>query len=239
MPPLNPKDWDDLPSGATQLMKKTKWFWSGMQAVDKKNPGSYQRFIRAYAACSSFADAQVGRVVDALDASGRAANTVIVLWSDHGFHLGEKGHIEKFALWEKANHIPFLVVAPGVAKPGSICERPVDMTAIYPTLLELAGLPPDAQSDGRSVVPLLRDPQTAWQPAVMTYGKGNHAVRDERWRYIRYADGSEELYDHDKDPNEWVNLAKNPEYDEIKVTLAAHMPKIEVKPFKDLKRKRY
>jgi arylsulfatase A-like enzyme len=113
------------------------------------------------------------------------------------------------------------------------------MTAIYPTLLELAGLPSDAQSDGRSVVPLLRDPQTAWQPAVMTYGKGNHAVRDERWRYIRYADGSEELYDHDKDPNEWANLAKNPEYDEIKVTLAAHMPKIEAEPFKDLKRKSY
>jgi arylsulfatase A-like enzyme len=239
MPPVNPKDWDDLPSGATQLMKKTKWFWTGMQAVDKKDPGSYQRFIRSYAACSSFADAQVGRVVDALDSSGRADNTVIVLWSDHGFHLGEKSHIEKFALWEKANHIPFLVVAPGVAKPGSICERPVDMTAIYPTLLELAGLPPDAQCDGKSVVPLLRDPQSAWQPAVMTYGKGNHAVRDDRWRYIRYADGSEELYDHDKDPNEWANLAKNPEYDEIKVTLAAHMPKIEAEPFKDLKRKSY
>ena len=73
----------------------------------------------------------------------------------------------------------------------------------------------------------------------MTYGKGNHAVRDDRWRYIRYADGSEELYDHDKDPNEWANLAKNPEYDEIKVTLAAHMPKIEAEPFKDLKRKSY
>jgi arylsulfatase A-like enzyme len=238
MPALNASDWEDLPSGATRLMKRTKWFWSGMRTVEANHPGSYQRFIRAYAACNSFADAQIGRLLDALDASGRAERTVIVLWSDHGFHLGEKDHIEKFALWEKATHIPFVVVAPGLAKPGSVCERPVDMMAIYPTLLELAGLPPDPDCDGRSIVRLLRNPQLAWHPALMTYGRGNHAVRNERWRYIRYADGSEELYDHDRDPNEWTNLAANPEYASIKAQLATHMPEVDAELVQDLKRKR-
>ncbi|MBK28153.1 MAG: iduronate-2-sulfatase, partial [Verrucomicrobiales bacterium] len=125
-------DWSDLPSGANNLMKSTKWFWEGMIKLDQKIPGSYQDFINAYAACCRFADEQVGRLLDALDNSPIADNTIIVLWSDHGFHLGEKDHIEKFALWEKTNHIPFIISAPGITTPGSRCEQPVDLTVLYP-----------------------------------------------------------------------------------------------------------
>ncbi len=149
--------------------------------------------------------------LDALDQSPIAKNTIVVLWSDHGFHLGEKDHIEKFALWEKANHVPFIIAAPGVTKPGSRCEQPVDLTVLYPTLMELCRLDAKTKCDGPSAVPLLRDPDALWPyPAISTYGKGNHAIRTKRWRYIRYADGSEELYNHDYDPNEWTNLAKQP-----------------------------
>ncbi|MEM7383708.1 MAG: sulfatase-like hydrolase/transferase [Verrucomicrobiota bacterium] len=231
-------DWDDMPSGAAKLMKPKKWFWGGMSKLDERLPGSYQNFIRAYAACCSFADAQIGRVLDALDASPRRDNTIVVLWSDHGFHLGEKDHIEKFALWEKSNHIPFIVVAPGVTEPGSVCGIPVDLSVLYPTLLELSGLPADRQCDGLSIVPLLKDAKSKWErPALMTYGRGNHAVRSQRWRYIRYADGTEELYDHANDPNEWINVAANPERAEV---IAAHkkwLPKAEADAVPPLRKK--
>ncbi|MEM9645920.1 MAG: sulfatase, partial [Planctomycetota bacterium] len=182
-------DWNDLPSGATSLLRNKKWFWKGLMDIDQKQKGFYKNFVRAYA---EFADAQIGRILDALDSSPRRDDTIVVLWSDHGFHLGEKDHIEKFALWEKSNHIPFLVVSPMVTRPGSRCDQPVDMTALYPTLLELCGLPADAKCDGTSLLPQLRNPDTKRDhPALMTYMRGNHAVRSERWRYIRYSDGSE------------------------------------------------
>jgi arylsulfatase A-like enzyme len=140
--PLHKKDdWNDLPKGAVSLMRSKKWFWQGMMQVESKASGSYKAFIRSYAACSSYADSQIGRVLDALEKSPRGQNTVIVLWSDHGFHLGEKNHIEKFALWEKSNHVPLIVVAPGTSRPNTVCEQPVDLTVLYPTLLELSGLP--------------------------------------------------------------------------------------------------
>ena len=204
-------DLNDLPSGAKSLMKRTKWFWSGMNKLDRKIPGSYQDFINAYAACCRFADAQVGRLLDALDNSPISKNTIVILWSDHGFHLGEKDHIEKFALWEKTNHIPLIIAAPGVTKPNSLCHQPIDLTVLYPTLLELCGLKKDFHCDGPSAVPLLRDPEALWSySAISTYGKGNHSIRTKRWRYIQYNDGSEELYNHDYDPNEWTNLANQP-----------------------------
>ncbi len=237
LPARNPDDWSDLPPGAAALVRNKKWFWNGMMNLEKNQQGSYQNFIRAYAACAAFADAQIGRVLDALDASPRGDNTIVVLWSDHGFHLGEKEHIEKFALWEKSNHIPFIVVAPGVTTPGSRCGYPVDMTAIYPTLLEICGLPADSKCDGHSLVPLLRDPQAKWdRPAVMTYMRGNHAIRSERWRYIRYADGSEELYDHDADRNEWHNLADDKRYAEVVASHSKWLPKTEAKQVPDLKK---
>jgi arylsulfatase A-like enzyme len=239
LPTRNADDWNDLPAGAKTLMRNTRWFWQGMVKVEQQQRGSYANFIRAYAACAAFADAQIGRVLDALDKSPRRDNTIIVLWSDHGFHLGEKDHIEKFALWEKSNHIPFIVVAPGVTKPGGRCDRPVDMTVLYPTLLDLAGLPADKACDGQSVVPLLRDPESKWErPALMTYMRGNHAIRSDRWRYIRYAEGSEELYDHDADPHEWKNLASDKQYANVIKQHRKWLPKTEAKQVRDLKKPR-
>jgi arylsulfatase A-like enzyme len=230
-------DWEDLPSGASALLKSKKWFWKEMMALEDRIPGSYHEFIQAYAACATFADAQIGRVLDALDASPRKDNTIVVLWSDHGFHLGEKDHIEKFALWEKSNHIPFIVVAPWVTNAGSVCETPIDMSVLHPTLLELGGLAADEACDGVSIVPLLKNPESQWErPALMTYGRGNHAVRSERWRYIRYADGSEELYDHQNDSNEWVNLASKKRFSSVIDSHKKWLPQNEAALVPDLKR---
>ena len=238
-PPIRlANDLTDLPSGANKLLRSKKWFWNGMEALDAIQPGAFRKFIQAYAACASFADHQIGRVLDALDTTSAADNTIIVLWSDHGFHLGEKEHIEKFALWEKSTHVPLIVVAPGVTSPGSVCEQPVDLSVLYPSLLELAGLEPDPRCDGQSIISLLENAQSEWSiPALMTYGKGNHAVRSQNWRFISYADGTEELYDHQEDPREWKNLAKDPRFSEVLAEHRQWLPKSEAEPVVDLKPK--
>lgn len=236
LPPLNDSDLEDLPSGAHSLLQSKKWFWTGMQRLDAKRPGTYADFIRAYAACVRFADAQIGAVLDAAEKCSSHRDLVVVLWSDHGFHLGEKEHIEKFALWEKSTHVPLIVVAPGISKPNSVCNTPVDLSVLYPTILELAEIRYEEKCDGSSIVPLLRNPDANWeQPAVMTYGKGNHAIRSERWRYIRYSDGTEELYDHRADPHEWNNLANIPGYAGVKAKHAKWLPQAEVPQVPDLR----
>ena len=122
-----------------------------------------------------------------------------------------------------------IIGGPGIAQ--ARCARPVNLVDLYPTLAELCGFKAPAQLDGVSLAPLLADPAAPWAHASLTtHGHGNHAVRDERWRYIRYADGSEELYDHDADPNEWRNLAGRPDKAEIKARLAAHMPEVDHPP---------
>jgi arylsulfatase A-like enzyme len=167
----------------------------------------------------------VGRLLDALDKSRYRDNTIIVAWGDHGWHLGEKLHWRKFALWEEATHNVFMVVAPGVTQPGHRCSRPVSMLDVYPTLIELCDLAPKKELQGKSLLPLLKNPQAEWQrPALTTHGRNNHSVRSEKWRYIRYSDGSEELYDHDKDELEWTNLAGDPKYAQVKKDLAKWLP---------------
>jgi arylsulfatase A-like enzyme len=188
--------------------------------------GRWKEAIQAYLAAGSYADAEIGRLIEALDASGRAENTIVVLWGDHGWHLGEKEHWRKFALWEEACRAPLIWVAPGVTQAGGRCHRPVDFLTVFPTLCELAGIPAPGHLEGRSVRSLLVDPSAAWDaPAVTTHGFKNHAVRTEQWRYIRYADGSEELYDHEADPMEWTNLAMKPETASIRAKLAGLLPK--------------
>ncbi len=126
--------------------------------------------------------------------------------------------------------MPLIIVAPGITTPGSRCNQPVSLVDIFPTLLELAGLPEKKDLDGQSLVPLLKDPELEWErPAIMTHGRGNHAIRSDRWRYIHYSDGSEELYDHDKDPWEWTNLAGDPAYMEVIANHKQWLPKNEVK----------
>jgi arylsulfatase A-like enzyme len=165
----------------------------------------------------------------ALDRSGRADRTIVVLWGDHGFHLGEKARWRKMTLWEESTRVPLVVVAPGLTTPGSTSAEAVSLMDIYPTLTDLAGLATPSHIEGQSLEPLLRDPAAVRdEPAVTTYGYGNHAVRDERYRYIRYRDGSEELYDHASDPNEWTNLAGDHGYDQVKSSLARWLPAVNV-----------
>jgi arylsulfatase A-like enzyme len=185
----------------------------------------WHRAVQGYLASINFMDAQLGRVLDALDRGPHAANTLVVLWSDHGWHLGEKEHWRKFALWERATRVPLIIVAPGVTRAGTRCAQPANLIDLYPTLAELCGLPLRAELEGTSLVPLLRQPEASTdRVSLTTHGRNNHAVRDVRYRYIRYADGSEELYDHHSDPHEWHNLAGDAAYAPIKQRLAAHLP---------------
>lgn len=187
----------------------------------------WRQAVQAYLASISFADAQVGRLIDALDNSPHARSTTIVLWSDHGWHLGEKLHWRKFALWEEATHNVLMMVSPGIARPGGRCRRTVSLMDLYPTLIDVCGLSPRKELEGATVLPLLKNPNAAWErPAVTTYHRNNHSVRSERWRYIRYSDGGEELYDHQNDELEWINLAAKPEHQEVKTALARWLPKV-------------
>jgi arylsulfatase A-like enzyme len=190
---------------------------------------TWRQAVQAYLASISFADAQVGRLLEALDTDPALRdNTIIVLWGDHGWHLGEKKHWRKFALWEEATRTPLIVAGPGVAAgegAGARCERAVSLLDLYPTLADLCSLPAGEALEGRSLRALLRDPRAAWDHAALTtHGRGNHAVRTERWRYIRYAGSGEELYDHDSDPNEWTNLAADEKWAEVKADLAKRLP---------------
>ena len=181
--------------------------------------------VQAYLASVTFADAMVGQIVDALDRSGRADNTIIVLWSDHGWHLGEKQRWRKHTLWEESTRVPLIFVVPGMTAPGSRSGRTVSLLDLFPTLAELADIEVPEHLEGTSLLPLLLDPDAEWdRPAISTHLFGNHAVRSERFRYIRYHDGSEELYDHDADSNEWHNLAEDPDYADVKAELARWLP---------------
>jgi arylsulfatase A-like enzyme len=146
------------------------------------------------------------------------------LWSDHGYRLGEKGTFAKHCLWEEATNAPLIFAGPGVSK-GLVVNKPAEMLSIYPTLLELCGLPPNAQNQGKSLSPILQGDETANESlAITTYGWKNHALRTERYRYISYEDGSEELYDHRDDPNEWNNLAQRNGYREAMDTMRSGLP---------------
>ncbi len=223
LPPHRDDDLDDVPAAGVKMAKP-----EGDHAAILKS-GRWKDAVQAYLATIAFCDAQVGRLIDALQKSAYRDNTIICFWGDHGWHLGEKLHWRKFALWEEAARTVFIWSAPGVTEPGGVCERPVDFMCIYPTLCDLAGLPRPSHLEGVSIRSLLEDPKAKWdRAAVTTFHKDNHSIRSETWRYIRYADGSEELYNHDNDPYEWTNLAKDPQYASVKADLARFAPKINV-----------
>lgn len=220
--PLAPKDdLDDLPPAAAEIAKA---------GVDEKfkmvvDCGELRPAVQGYLSGIAHADTLIGGLIDALDTSSFADNTIIMFWSDHGYQFGEKQRMAKRSLWERATRVPLIVDAPDVTKPGGLCSRPVDLMTVYPTLVELCGFPAREENEGVSVVPLLRDPEAKWNhPAVTTLSRGSHAIRNERWRYIRYANGDEELYDHQADPNEWNNLANQNEYEPVKRNLARWLP---------------
>lgn len=195
--------------------------------------GKWREAVRAYLAAISFADAMVGRILASLAGSAHASNTIIVFWSDNGWHLGEKKHWHKSTLWQRSTHVPMIIAGPGVREPGKDRGQPVNLLDLYPTLVEMCGLPHRSQLEGTSLVPLLRNPNARRNPTVSTYLPGNHAVRDEKFRYIRYADGSEELYDSVNDPNEFHNLAGQPKYERQKKELAKWAPQTNAEPKPD------
>lgn len=223
LPPTQPGDLTDVPSGGLKFAKA-----SGDHAAMLKS-GRWKEAVQGYLAAIAYCDAQVGRLLDAYDASPYRRNTVLVFWGDHGWHLGEKEHWRKFALWEEATRMPYLWVVPGLTKGGGVCDRTVDLMSVYPTLCSLCGLPRPAHVEGEDLKPLLADPKAAWdKPGITTYHRDNHGLRTERWRYIRYADGGEELYDHDADPYEWTNLAGDPRHAATKAELRAKLPTVNV-----------
>jgi len=222
LPKTIENDLDDIPPAALKL--KQVVIPQEHRAIAKK--GKWKPAIQAYLAAITFSDAMVGRVLDALDAGPNKNNTIVVLWSDHGYHLGEKEAWHKFTLWEESTRVPLIVHAPGITKPGTRSSRPAGLIDLYPTLLELCGLPKNPRLDGQSLRPLLSKPDLPWErPALTTASAGDHTLRDDRWRYIRYSDGSEELYDHQSDPKEWRNLAAQPEHRAVKQRLARWLPK--------------
>lgn len=186
--------------------------------------GKQRSLTQAYLASISFVDHCVGVVMDALEESPHADNTIIVLWSDHGFHLGEKHHWAKRTLWEESTRVPLLFAGPGI-EPGEDCVEPASLIDIYPTLIELCDLPEHEQLDGISLTPQLDDPTTEREePAIISSYYGNHAVRTRDWRLIVYEDGAKELYDHRNDPDEYTNLASDPDHVEILEELLEWIP---------------
>lgn len=220
LPPHREDDLNDVPPAGVKM--------AGPQGDHAKivASGRWKEAVQAYLATIAFCDSQVGRLLDGLEKSPQRDNTIVCLWSDHGWSLGEKSHWRKFALWEEPTRTVFVWKVPDVTQPGGVCGRTVDYVSIYPTLCELTGLPQPKHLDGRSLAPLLRDPKSAWDtPAITTHGFKNHTVRTEGWRYIRYANGDEELYDEAADPLEYINLANRSEYAARKSELAKWLPK--------------
>lgn len=226
LPPLQRDDRDDTPRFSWYL----HWKLPEPRFKFLEEANEWKNLVRSYLACTSFVDSQVGRVLDALEASGKADNTIIVLWSDHGWHLGEKLITGKNTLWDRSANVPLMFAGPGVTSE-AVCHQPAELLDMYPTLLELCGLPENETLEGLSLIPQLKDANSKRdRPAITTHNHDNHGVRSENWRYIVYADGSEELYDMQQDPNEWTNLAGDGKYADI---IAAHrkwLPKVNAKP---------
>ncbi|QJE94448.1 sulfatase [Luteolibacter luteus] len=219
LPPIKENDLDDVPAAGVRFARPDS---DHKKIVDS---GRWKEAVQAYLAAVSYADAEIGRLLDALESSEYREDTIVILLGDHGWHFGEKEHWRKFALWEEATRAPYIWVVPGVTKPGTISTRPVDFSSLYPTLTELAGVTKPAHVEGDSIRSLLADPAAEWKGhALSTWLQGNHSIRTENWRYTRYADGSEELYDHRTDPYEWTNLASSEDQASLKKELAALLP---------------
>jgi arylsulfatase A-like enzyme len=227
LPEVRMNDLDDVPEigrSIHDLPKYPKLDW--LMANDAEQ---FKLAVQAYLACISFVDHQVGRVLDALDSSSYADNTTIVLFSDHGYHLGEKDRISKHTLWEESTRVPLLVVRPRTeakATDAKVVHRNVGLIDLFPTLLDLSHLPSKPGNEGASLVALMEDPDAVWRRATPTvYPRESYSLRSDRYRYIRYEDGSEELYDHDVDPHEWTNIASDPQHHQAKSSLLPLVPK--------------
>ncbi len=226
LPPVIAADRDDLPDWGQRLTyakvgPRHEWMTAQKQQ---------RAAVRSYLACVAFADAQVGRILDALEASGRRDRTIVVLTSDHGFTLGEKERWGKRSLWERSTRVPLIVSVPGGPR-GEICTEPVGLIDLYPTLADLCGIEPDTELEGTTLRAQLTNPKAPRdRPTLTTFWTNNHAVRSRRYRYIRYSDGSQELYDHTTDPNEWKNLAMEQAFAPVIAEHRRWLPKTNAPP---------
>ncbi len=227
LPPTIAGDLFDIPQPGRELATRP---WSSGTHKTVVAHGAWRDAVRAYLATVSFVDALVGRVVNALDDSPHAANTWIILGSDHGWSLGEKEHWGKHVPWRESVRVPLLIIPPKNVSPqvfpkGSRCKARVSLLDLYPTLVDICSMPQRPELEGKSLLPLVADPNAEWNESVVsTVGRGTHSVSTSRWRYIRYFDGSEELYDLKSDPHEWFNIAYNPEHSKVKLELAKSIP---------------
>ena len=219
-PPYDRNDYEDIPTMGQRVTEAP-----AMPTTEELIEwGEWKNFVQAYLACISFVDAQVGKVLEALERSSYADNTIVVLWSDHGYHAGEKNRFAKQSLWERSTRTVLIFKEPGNLQ-GQSCGAPVQLIDIYPTLLDMSGLPPYRLAGGHSLRPLIDNPTAKWEhPALSFYGVGNIAVRDERFRLIQYEDGSQELYDILNDPDEWHNLATRKDKKDVIKQLQKHIP---------------
>jgi len=224
-------DLDDLSEAAKNLARNR--YFPHIRAHKQWKQG-----IQGYLASIYFADAMLGRVLDALEKGPHADNTIVALWSDHGWHLGEKEHWQKFTTWRVCSRVPLILRvpkgAPGLAdgtRPGA-SSKPVNLRSLAPTLLELCGLPPRKIHDGPSLVPLLANPKAEWPHVALTHlhHPGSYGLSAEGWRYLRFKDGGEELYDTANDPHEWSNLASVEQHGETLKHLRSLAPKKFAKP---------
>jgi len=220
LPPYKADDLEDLPP----KVRKAK---EGRSAHHKRleSLGALESAVHGYLACVSYADAMLGRVLDAIESGPNADNTVVVLWSDHGYHHGEKFDWGKHTLWERTSNVPLIVSGPGMAS-GARIDSTVSLIDLFPTVTEMAGVEDPKERDGVSLMPVLQKPEVAKDRAILLPGMRpqEYAIIDRSWRYIRYADGGEELYQVQEDPNEWTNLALLPEYEERKQQMKALAP---------------
>ncbi|MDP6545831.1 MAG: sulfatase [Phycisphaerae bacterium] len=228
LPVCRENDLDDVPPMGRRM--------AGESFNIIRKHGQWKSAVQGYLAACSFADVCVGRVLSALEKSRHRDNTIVVLWGDHGYHIGEKNHFSKSALWEETSRTPLIIYAPGISKPAR-CRRTVGLVDLYPTLIELCGLPERDGLDGRSIAPLVRNPEKAWPyPALITHSPSwygaNHAVHSERYHYIHYRDGGEELYDNAVDPHGWKNLAGDPKHAAAKAKLRKWLPEVNAKHFR-------
>lgn len=217
LPLVKQDDLDDVPPIARQ------WATNPPDHQIVTSRGQWPQAVQGYLAAISYADELIGRVLDTLDATGLAESTAVVLWGDNGFHLGEKLHWRKFALWEEATRVP-LIVSPPFPNASRRVYEPVSLIDIFPSLVEWGGIREGASCDGFSLTPFLASSGVRRPaPVIMTWGVGNHSVRLDRWRYTCYADGGEELYDLETDPHEWTNLASDPAFQEIRKRAVASL----------------
>ncbi|MEK6249449.1 MAG: sulfatase-like hydrolase/transferase, partial [Planctomycetales bacterium] len=226
LPPVKFDDRNDTPRFSWYL----HWQLPEPRLKFLQEADEWHNLCRSYLACTSFVDSQVGRLLAALEEKGLTENTLVVLWSDHGWHIGEKQITGKNTLWDDGTRVPLIFAGPGVNVGGKVTS-PAELLDIYPTLIELCGLPNVDGLEGHSLVPQLKDPQaTRKWPAITTHNRGNHGIRSEHYRYIHYADGSEELYDLRNDPQEWNNMADKKINASILAEHRQWLPKIDVDP---------